>query len=152
MRLILNSPLQEPNFGHVLFSVLGTTRKDAGGKAKQYTVDYTYQYEFAKIASENGVIHYSLVSSYGANKKSWFFYLKMKGVLEEEIKQLQFKTIKIYQPPTLIRQDDLLRPTERRGIRILNTFNNLGYCQNLKVHLLAKKILMKSKKYKGDIE
>ena len=141
-------------FGHVLFSVLGTTLKDAGGKAKQYTVDYTYQYEFAKIASENGVSHYSLVSSYGANKKSWFFYLKMKGVLEEEIKQLQFKTIKIYQPPTLIRQDDLLRPTERTGIRILNTLNQFGILLSqkpLNVHLLAKKMINEVKKNTGGI-
>ena len=41
--------------GDVLFSALGTTRKDAGSKAKQYEVDYTYQYEFAKMALNNGV-------------------------------------------------------------------------------------------------
>ena len=131
-------------FGHVLFSVLGTTLKDAGGKAKQYIVDYTYQYEFAKIASANGVIHYSLVSSFGANKKSWFFYLKTKGILEEEIKKLNFKIVKIYQPPTLIRQVDLIRPAERRGIRILNTLNRFGILLSqkpLKVHLLAKKMI-----------
>ena len=43
--------------GDVLFSALGTTRKDAGSKAKQYEVDYTYQYEFAKMALNNGVDH-----------------------------------------------------------------------------------------------
>ena len=41
--------------GDILFSALGTTIKDAGSKDKQFLVDYTYQYEFAKIASENGV-------------------------------------------------------------------------------------------------
>ena len=40
-------------------------------KKHQYLVDYTYQYEFAKIASENRVSHYSLVSSIGANEKSF---------------------------------------------------------------------------------
>ena len=73
----------------------------------------------------------------------------MKGVLEEEIKQLQFKTIKIYQPPTLIRQDDLLRPTERRGIRILNTLNQFGILLSqkpLNVRLLAKKMINEVKK------
>ena len=34
--------------GDILFSALGTTKKDAGGKKEQYLVDYTYQYEFAK--------------------------------------------------------------------------------------------------------
>lgn len=130
--------------GDVLFSALGTTLKDAGSKAKQYEVDYTYQYEFAKMASENGVNYYALVSSYGANKDAWFFYLKTKGALEEEIKKLSFKSIKIYQPPTLIRQADLLRPAEKRGIRILNTLSRFGILQSQKpisVSILAKKMI-----------
>jgi uncharacterized protein YbjT (DUF2867 family) len=130
--------------GDVLFSALGTTRKVAGSKANQYEVDYTYQYEFAKMASENGVNHYALVSSTGANKNAWFFYLKTKGALEEEIKKLPFKSIKIYQPPTLIRQADLLRPAEKRGIRILNTLNRFGILRSqkpLSVSVLAKKMI-----------
>jgi uncharacterized protein YbjT (DUF2867 family) len=130
--------------GDVLFSALGTTLKDAGSKAKQYEVDYTYQCEFAKMASENGVNYYALVSSYGANKDAWFFYLKTKGALEEDIKKLSFKSIKIYQPPTLIRQADLLRPAEKRGIRILNTLSRFGILQSqkpLSVSVLAKKMI-----------
>ena len=49
--------------GDILFSALGTTKQEAGGKTEQFLVDYTYQYKFAKMASENGVSHYSLVSS-----------------------------------------------------------------------------------------
>ena len=56
---------------------------------KQYLVDYTYQYEFAKMASENRVSHYSLVSSVGANNKSYFFILELNS-LEESIKYLNF--------------------------------------------------------------
>ena len=92
--------------GDVLFSALGTTKQEAGGKKEQFLVDYTYQYEFAKMASENGVSHYSLVSSIGANKKSLFFYPKIKGDLEESVKSLQFKKIQIFQPPSLIRQPE----------------------------------------------
>ena len=60
--------------GDILFSALGTTRRESGGKKEQFLVDYNYQYEFARIASENGVSHYSLVSSVGANRYSFFFY------------------------------------------------------------------------------
>ncbi len=130
--------------GDVLFSALGTTLKDAGNKTKQYEVDYTYQYEFAKMASENGVNYYSLVSSYGANKNSCFFYLKTKGDLEEEIKKLSFTSTHIFQPPTLIRQADLLRPKERRGIRMLNMLNRVGILTSqkpLSVSVLAKKMI-----------
>ena len=47
--------------GDVLFSTLGTTIKTAKTKENQYRVDFTYQYEFAKAASENGVPAYLLV-------------------------------------------------------------------------------------------
>ena len=79
--------------GDVFFSSLGTTRKDAGGKNNQYLVDYTYQYEFAKMASENNVHLYSLVSSIGANENSFFFYPRIKGALEKSIMKLDFKLI-----------------------------------------------------------
>jgi len=127
--------------GDVLFSCLGTTLRDAGSKEKQYLVDYTYQYEFAKIASDNGVLIYSLVSSTGANENSPFFYPKIKGKLEEAVKKLPFKTIQIFQPPTLIRQKNLIRLGEKIGIKIFGFLNSFGILKSQKplpVSTLAK--------------
>ena len=118
--------------GDVLFSCLGTTLKTAGSKLKQYKVDYTYQYEFAKYASENGVSLYSLVSSTGANSKSFFFYPKIKGQLEDSVKKLPFKTIHIFQPPILIRQAELIRRGEKFAIKIFSSLNNLGILKSQK--------------------
>ena len=118
--------------GDVLFSCLGTTLRDAGSKEKQYLVDLTYQFEFAKIASENGVLNYSLVSSTGANENSPFFYPKIKGKLEEAVKKLPFKTIQIFQPPTLIRQKDLIRTGEKIGIKIFSFLNYFGILKSQK--------------------
>tara|TARA_B100001758_G_scaffold230532_1_gene226292 strand:+ start:112 stop:765 length:654 start_codon:yes stop_codon:yes gene_type:complete len=118
--------------GDIFFSALGTTRKDAGSKKEQYLVDYTYQYEFAKIASENKVNHYSLVSSVGANNKSWFFYLRIKGNLEESIKHLNFNKIHIFQPPSLIRQVDLIRDGEKISLKILKILNKIGFLRSFK--------------------
>ena len=56
--------------GNVLFSCLGTTLKAAGSKAEQWKIDYDYQYQFAKVARENQVKNYVLVSSQGASAKS----------------------------------------------------------------------------------
>ena len=130
--------------GDILFSALGTTKKDAGGKDEQYEIDYTYQYEFAKIAVENEVAIYSLVSSVGANAKSSFFYPKMKGKLEEAVKKLDFHKIDIFQPPMLIRQPDLMREGEKSGIKILNKLNKIGILKSQKplaVESLAEKML-----------
>jgi hypothetical protein len=134
--------------GDVLFSALGTTKKDAGGKKEQYLVDYTFQYEFARIAAINGVENYSLVSSVGANSKSFFFYPKIKGELEQAVKKLEFKKIDIFQPPMLIRQSDLMRAGEKNGIKILNKLNKIGILKSQKplaVKTLAEKMLKVAK-------
>ena len=130
--------------GDVLFSALGTTRKVAGSKANQYEVDYTYQYEFAKMSLNNEVDHYALVSSYGADETSLFFYLKIKGALEEAIKKLSFQSICIYQPPSLIRQPDLLRPAEKRAIWMMKKLSRIWFLrsqQPLSVATLAEKMI-----------
>lgn len=104
---------------------MGTTLKAAGGKEAQWKVDYDYQLNFAKAASENGVDTFVLVSSYGSNVKSPIFYSKMKGQLEEEIKKLPFKQTIILQPGMLDRpQTD--RTGEVIGIKILKAVTNLG--------------------------
>ena len=130
--------------GDVFFSALGTTLKDAGSKSQQYLVDYTYQYAFAKMASENGVKHYALVSSIGSNENSPFFYPKMKGALEEAIKKLDFEKTYVFQPPFLIRQAELIRTGEKIGIKVLSVFNQLGLFKSQKplpVSTLAQKMI-----------
>ena len=139
-------PKSEHEFihGDVLFSALGTTLKAAGSKPLQYLVDYTYQYEFAKMASENGVKRYALVSSIGSNENSSFFYPKMKGALEEAIKKLDFEKTYVFQPPFLIRQAELIRTGEKIGIKVLGVLNQLGLLKSQKplaVSTLAQKML-----------
>lgn len=112
--------------GDVLFSALGTTLKQAGSKQNQYTVDYTYQYEVAKYASENGVKTYVLISSYGANSTSKIFYSKMKGELEEAIKKLPFETMHIFQPGILDRSATNDRFLESLSVKIIYFVNKLG--------------------------
>jgi uncharacterized protein YbjT (DUF2867 family) len=134
--------------GDILFSALGTTKSDAGSKEKQYLVDYTYQYEFAKMASDNGVTHYSLISSLGANKHSLFFYPKIKGELEESVKLLQFNTIQIFQPPSLIRQTELMRTAEKLSVKFFDRLTAFGVLKSLKpLHVkdLALKMINEAK-------
>ena len=130
--------------GDVIFSALGTTLSQAGSKTQQYLVDFNYQYEFAKMGFENKVTHYSLVSSVGANIKSFFFYPKTKGALEEAVKKLGFNNVYIFQPPFLIRQSNLIRPGEKRALKILKRLNQIGILKSQKpisVSDLAQKMI-----------
>lgn len=111
--------------GDVLFSCLGTTLKQAGGKAPQWRVDHDYQLDFARAAAENGVGEYALVSSMGAKASSMNFYMRMKGTLEDEVKTLPFSHITIVQPPSLVRKNSD-RWAEATSVRILFALNRIG--------------------------
>ncbi len=86
----------------MLFSCLGTTKKQAGSIAKQRVVDLDYQYQAAKIGFQAGVSRYFLVSSSGAASSSLSPYLKMKGELEDRVLVLGFKRCVIFRPSLLL--------------------------------------------------
>jgi len=111
--------------GDVAFSVLGTTLKDAGSKDAQWKVDYDYQYQFAENCKKNGIKTFVLMSAMGADSRSKFFYNKLKGKLEDAIKQLDFHQLIILQPGLLIRPDTK-RTNERIFANVLKSLNNIG--------------------------
>lgn len=100
--------------GDMLFSTLGTTIKSAKTKDKQYRVDFTYQFQFAKAAAENGVPCYLLVSSMGADSRSRVFYSRIKGELEDAVALLKFRRLLIFRPSIL----DGDRKEKRHGEKI----------------------------------
>lgn len=129
--------------GDVLFSTLGTTIKTAKTKENQYRVDFTYQYEFAKAASENGISTYLLVSSMGANPNSSVFYSRMKGELEDAVAKLPFQKLFIIRPSILDGNRQEKRKGERVGLilsRFLTRFFLKAY-QPTPVNLLASKMI-----------
>ena len=111
--------------GDELFSAMGTTRKQAGSKEAQYKVDFVYQYETARAASENGVGNYFLVSSSGADPGSRFFYMRIKGELEQKVNALPFKRIVIFRPSILEGERNEKRAGEQLGIKFINGITRL---------------------------
>lgn len=103
----------------ILFSCLGTTRKQAGSAAAQRQVDVDYQYKAAQLASKQGVGHYLLVSSSGANADSRTSYLQMKGQLEQCVLALPFRRISIFQPSLLLGHRTDFRLGEKLGAWVL---------------------------------
>ena len=84
-----------------VFCCLGTTMKQAGSQAAFHKVDFDYPFEIAKITKELGAKQYFLITALGANKKSSFYYNRVKGEVEEAIGQLGFKSYHIFRPSFL---------------------------------------------------
>ena len=99
------SELEIPNVNHAYLSlgyplyyhnVMGFMSDSL--KKDLYLVEFTYQLEIAKKAKEAGAKGISLISAVGANSNSKNYYLKTKGMLEEEIIKLGFESTNIFQP------------------------------------------------------
>ena len=99
------SELEIPNVNHVYLSlgyplyyhnVMGFMSDSL--KKDLFLVEFTYQLEIAKKAKEAGAKGISLISAVGANSNSKNYYLKTKGMLEEEIIKLGFESTNIFQP------------------------------------------------------
>lgn len=112
--------------GDVLYSAMGTTIRQAGSQEKQRKVDYDYQYNTAAIAARNGVPTYVLISSGGANAASPFFYMRMKGELEQAVEKLPFHDIHILRPGFLDGDRTENRPGEKVGLALTKLFTQVG--------------------------
>ena len=133
--------------GDVAFSCLGTTLKSAGSKENQKVIDYDYQFNFAKAAKENKVEDYILVSAYGASPDSKIFYSRIKGELEEAVKNLKFEKTTIFKPGMLERKNTD-RNGEVFGLKIIKFLNKFGLFKSQKplpTSVLAKAMIVASK-------
>jgi len=87
--------------GDVLFCALGSTKKKTPDLVKYRKIDHDYPLHLARIAVDQGIKQYHLISSIGANKDSSNFYTKMKGETEEDIKASGLEGLIIYRPSLL---------------------------------------------------
>ncbi|WP_017732126.1 NAD-dependent epimerase/dehydratase family protein [Nafulsella turpanensis] len=86
-----------------VFCCLGTTMKKAGSKAAFRKVDYQYPLQLAKKTASKGARQFLLVTAMGANRKSFFFYNKVKGEVEEDISKVsELHSISFFRPSLLL--------------------------------------------------
>lgn len=85
-----------------VFSCLGTTIKKAKTRAAMNRVDYEFTLSAAKLATAMGANKFLVISSMNANPNSPVWYSRMKGKLEEELKQLGLPALYIFQPSLLL--------------------------------------------------
>lgn len=133
--------------GDVLFSCLGTTLKAAGGREKQWQVDYEIPAKFAGIALQNEVSALVLLSALGASANSRVFYSKLKGRLEEYMTGLGFVRCIIFRPGLLLRKNTD-RWGERVAATVLKALNGLGLLKKyrpISTILLAAKLARAAK-------
>ena len=104
-----------------VFAALGTTIKTAGSKENQRKIDVDYTVNFAKLC-EGKVRSFNIVSAIGANSKSKNFYNSLKGELEDKLKEMNLRTLRIFQPSLLISKRDDNRFLEEIFMKVAPIF------------------------------
>ncbi len=88
--------------GDELYICLGTTIRQAGSVKRMEEIDRDYPVEIARLAHQNGVERVAVVSSIGADAKSRNYYLRIKGEMEEGIKNIGIPQTIILRPSILL--------------------------------------------------
>ena len=106
--------------GDECFYCIGTTKKKSPNKNEYQKIELDIPKKIAQIAKSNSIKSFFFVSSGYANPKSSGEYLKCKGLVEEEIKNLNFDKIGILRPAFLLGERQEERVAEKFGIIIFN--------------------------------
>jgi uncharacterized protein YbjT (DUF2867 family) len=111
--------------GDDCFFCIGTTKKNSPDKDEYRRVELDIPREITKIAKSNLVNSFIFVSALYANPKSSGDYLKFKGLVEEELKRLNFPKIGIMRPSFLIGDRKEKRASEKIGIFVFKLLSPL---------------------------
>ena len=136
-----------------VFASLGTTIKTAGSKENQRKIDVDYTVNFAKLC-EGKVRSFNVVSAIGANSKSKNFYNSLKGELEDKLKEMNLRTLRIFQPSLLISKRDDNRFLEEIFMKVAPIFQFVlkGKTKKyspIEASLLGKEIVRSATENKG---
>ena len=111
--------------GDDCFFCIGTTKKNSPNKDEYKKVELDVPKEVAKIAKSNLVNSFIFVSALYANPKSSGEYIRFKGLVEEELKELNFPKLGIMRPSFLIGNRKEKRVSETIGIFVFKLLSPL---------------------------
>ena len=102
--------------GDDCFFCIGTTKQNSPDKNDYQKVELDIPKEIAQIAKANSVKSFIFISSVYANPHSSGNYVKFKGLVEEELKRLNFSKLGILRPSFLMGKRKENRVGEKLGI------------------------------------
>ena len=111
--------------GDDCFVCIGTTKKNAPNKDEYQRTELDVPKEIAQIAKSNLINSFIFVSALYANPKSSGDYVRFKGLVEEELKRLNFPKLAIMRPSFLMGNRREKRAGEKIGIFVFKLLSPL---------------------------
>ena len=107
----------------VIVCCLGTTMKKAGSQRRFREVDLDYPLKAAELGKSKGARAFILMSAIGASSSSTIFYNRVKGELEDALRELGYPYLSIYHPSLLLGDRREQRTAEALGIKAMPLIN-----------------------------
>jgi len=111
--------------GNDCFFCIGTTKQNSRNKDEYRKIELDVPKEIAQIAKSNLVNSFIFVSALYANPKSSGDYVRFKGLVEEELKRLNFPKLSVMRPSFLMGDRKEKRAGEKIGIFIFKLLSPL---------------------------
>jgi len=111
--------------GDDCFFCIGTTKQNSPDKNEYQRVELEIPKEIAQIAKSNLVNSFIFVSALYANPKSSGNYVRFKGMVEEELKRLNFPKLALMRPSFLMGDRKEKRVGEKIGIFVFKLLSPL---------------------------
>jgi uncharacterized protein YbjT (DUF2867 family) len=108
-----------------VYLALGTTIKAAGSRDAFRLVDFEANLAVARAALAAGARRAGLVSAMGADAKSSVFYNRVKGELEDALRQLPLDGLIIARPSLLVGDREALGQPKRPAERVAKAVGTL---------------------------
>ncbi|HEY2722516.1 MAG TPA: NAD(P)H-binding protein [Chitinophagaceae bacterium] len=134
-----------------VFVTIGTTQKKVKGDKEAYRkIDYDIVVNLAKYSKIVGCRKFILVSAVGASSASNNFYLKLKGEVEDAVKEIGIDSTHIMRPSILLGKRNESRSLEKISQSVMKTFSFLlpSRYRPIEASDVAKAMLIAAKKNK----
>ena len=130
--------------GDDCFFCIGTTKQNSPNKNDYQKVELDIPKEIAQIAKANLVKSFIFISSIYANPNSSGNYVKFKGLVEEELKRLNFSKLGILRPSFLMGKRKENRVGEKIGIFAFSALSPLLFGPFKKMRPINSEIVAKA--------
>ncbi|MHB1107655.1 MAG: NAD(P)H-binding protein [Lutibacter sp.] len=130
-----------------LFVCIGTTAKKTPDKTQYKNIDFGIPAAAAKLAKENHIPTFIVVSAMGANAESSVFYNKTKGEMEQAVLSEKIKHTYFLRPSIISGNRNENRPMEKIGITIFKLLQPLMVGKLKKYRLIEAENIAKAMIY-----
>jgi uncharacterized protein YbjT (DUF2867 family) len=130
--------------GDDCFFCIGTTKQNSPDKNEYRRVELEIPKEIAQIAKSNLINSFIFISALYANPKSSGNYVRFKGLVEEELKRLNFTKLGIMRPSFLMGDRKEKRVGEKIGIFVFKLLSPLLLGPLKKMKPINSKIVAKA--------